>query len=240
MALPGDPMAAGAAPQQGVAPSPEPQKPGERVVSDQDDKLAKDYLKRIEAAKARPAVVAALKTFERNRKLLRGIDPDTGKKMRSNLHFANLAALRPQVYAKDPEYSIKPTAGVDDAQLAMMKRFAATSEAVMTKEFVKGCKLKKRAKRLLTACFTTSVGWWKVGFQEDKKTDPLIANQIKDTQDELMRLTELRRQISDPQACSDTDLQLAQLSRCSPASSPRARWPSAAACCSTSCCPRTS
>lgn len=213
MALPGDPpVVAPTAPQPGMVAAPMPQKPAERVVSPEDEKLAADYLKRIEAAKARPAVKAALKTFQRNRQLLRGIDPDNGgKKLRTNLFFANLAMMRPQVYAKDPEYSVKPTAGVSDADMPKTKKFAETCETVITAELVKGCKLKKRAKRILTSTFATSVGWWKLIFQEDKRTDPLVMNQIKDTQDELMRLQSLRDQIADPQACTDTDLKLAEL-----------------------------
>lgn len=192
--------------------APEPQGPVERPpVSDQDDKLAKDYLRRIEAAKSRPAFKEAVDRFKDNRKLLRGFDPVTKQKMRANLHFANLAMMRPQVYAKDPEYSVKPTAGVSGASLEKMKAFAETCEAVLGAELVKGCKLKKLAKRMLTASFTTAVGWWKLGFQEDKRTDPVVDNQIKDTQDELMRVQSLRDQINDPQACSDTDLKLAEL-----------------------------
>lgn len=212
MALPGDPMAAGAAPQPGAVPAPATSKPAERTVTPEDEKLAADYLKRIEAAKARPAFKTAVATFQRNRKLLRGIDPENNNaRMRTNLHFANLAMMRPQVYAKDPEYSVQPAAGVAEDRLEATKQFAETCEAVLGAEFVKGCQLKKRAKRLLTSAFTTSVGWWKAGFQEDKKTDPLIANQIKDTQDELMRLQSLRDQVNDPQAATDMDLKLAQI-----------------------------
>lgn len=221
MALPGDPtMAAPAAPQPnpaGAAPvQPMPQQaPAVRPEpSPEDVKLAEDYLKRIQAAKDRPQTKDAFKTFARNRKLLRGVDPDADggkKKFRTNLFFANLAMMRPQVYAKDPEYSVNVSAGVPDAELTKYKKFAATCETVLGAELVKGCKLKKRAKRLLTSTFATSVGWWKLIFQEDKRTDPLAFNQIKDTQDELMRLQALRDQMDDPQSRVDADLQLAQL-----------------------------
>jgi hypothetical protein len=219
MALPGDPtMAAPAAPQPamaGVAPVQpmQPQAPTVRPEpSPEDVKLAEDYLKRIQAAKDRPQTKDALKTFARNRKLLRGVDPDNGnKKLRTNLFFANLAMMRPQVYAKDPEYSVKVSSSVPEEKLPMMKQFATTCETVLTAELVKGCKLKKRAKRLLTSTFATSVGWWKLIFQEDKRTDPLAMNQIKDTQDELMRLQALRQSMDDPLSCRDADLKLAEL-----------------------------
>lgn len=219
MALPGDPsMAAPAAPQPamaGAAPV-QPMQPttARPDPSPEDIKLAADYLKRIEAAKNRPQTKKAIDTFKRNRQLLRGIDPDDSggkKKFRTNLFFANLAMMRPQVYAKDPEYSVKVSSSVPEDKLEMWKAFAATCETVLTAELVKGCKLKKRAKRLLTSTFATSVGWWKLIFQEDKRTDPLAMNQIKDTQDELMRLQALRESMNDPLSMRDADLQLAEL-----------------------------
>ncbi len=188
-----------------------PEAPGQntpRVVSEPDKALAKDWLKRIEEAKARHKDQFA--TFEVNRKLLRGIDKD-GKRIPANLYFANLATMRPQVYAKDPEYSVSPNKGVAQGQLQITKKFGATAEAVIDHELVKGANLKKRAKRLLTSAYTTSVGWWKCCWQEDKTTDPQIENQIKDTQDNLLRLQSLRDQINDPDAGRNEDLQIAQL-----------------------------
>lgn len=186
---------------------------GERNVSDQDKKLSADYLKRIDAAKDRPAVKEAFKTFERNRKLLRGYDPSksTNEKMRSNLHFANLAMMRPQVYAKDPEFSVTPTNAVGDSQMDAATKFCRTAECVLTEKLVKGAKLKKRAKRLLTSAFTTSIGWWKLSWQEDRKKDPLILDQLKDTQDNIERIKQMREDLGDPSKASDMDLQLAKL-----------------------------
>jgi hypothetical protein len=198
-----------AQPPQAVDPAAQPVTPaGPRVVDPQDKALAADWLKRIEAALKRHD--AQFKKFEENRKLLRGVRTD-GTKIRANIHFANLATMRPQVYAKDPEYSVAPSPGVGTEQIEVTKKFGATAEAVLTHCLVKEARLKKRAKRLLTSAYTTSVGWWKLSWQEDKRTDPLIVNQIKDTQDNLDRLQLLREKLDDPQACSNTDLELAQL-----------------------------
>lgn len=183
-----------------------------REVSEPDKRLAADWLKRIESAQSRPGVKDATKEFERARKLLLGRDPDNSdKRMRANLFYAELAMMRPQVYAKDPEFAIKPTKAVPEQQLEAVRKFAETGEAVLHELLVKGAKLKKRAKRLLTATYTTKVGWWKLIWQEDKRTDPLIQNQIKDTTDNLMRLQALRDSMDDPSAAQDTDLQIAQL-----------------------------
>ena len=187
--------------------------PQSREVSSPDEKLAADWLKKIEAAKARPGIKDAHARFEANRKLLRGIDPkgDGKKRMRSNLYFANLAAIKPQVYAKDPEFTVAPTKAVPETQLEAAKRFASTAECVLSEVLVKGARLKKRAKRLLSGTYTTGVGWLKLCWQEDKRADPLIQNQIKDTQDNLQRLQALRQELTDPQAGSDTDLKIAEV-----------------------------
>lgn len=190
-----------------------PGAPAERVVNEQDKRLSADWLKRIDAALSRKCVADAHKSFERNRKLLRGIDPDVdgNKRMRSNIYFAELAAMRPQIYAKDPEFAVRPSDGVPIEQVDAIKQFGETAEAVLIHMLVREAKLKKRAKRLLTAAYTCKVGWWKVCWQEDKQHDPLIENQIKDTQDNLNRLQTLRQQLDDPSVGADQDLKIAEL-----------------------------
>lgn len=186
-------------------------KPPDRVVSEQDKALARDWLKRIEAAQARDDHKKDIKRFEENRKWLRGIDPSNGKKLRTNLHFANLAAMRPQVYAKDPEYTVQPTKAVPEDRLQLWQQFGDTAETVLDHYLIKRAKLKKRAKRLLTSAYTNAVGWWKVCWQEDRRTDALIVNQIKDTQDNLDQLQLQRQQLDDPSAAGDIDLRTAKL-----------------------------
>jgi len=194
---------------------PQAPAPGDaRIVSEQDKKLAQDWLKRVEDALARPAIKDAFKQFETNRKLLRGKrqSEEQGKKLRTNLYFANLAMMRPQIYAKDPEFSVTPTKAVAPAELPLVRKFGETAEAVLSQVLVTDCKLKKRAKRLLTGAYTTSIGWWKLCWQEDTKRDPIIQNQLDDTQNNIKRLQQLRDEIDNPQSGNtDTDLQLAHL-----------------------------
>lgn len=178
-----------------------------RVVSDEDKKLAADYLKRIEEALGLRKDEFA--RFEKNRKWLRGICPSTGAKLRTNLHFANLAAMRPQVYAKDPEFSIQPTKAVPEDQIDAIRGFAETAEALLEQLLIRDAKLKKRAKRLLTSCYTTALGWWKACWQENPKTDPLIQQRIKDTQDNIDRLQVQQEKAADP--ATDSAMELAKL-----------------------------
>lgn len=192
-------------PGQPNAPQPD------RVVNEQDKALARDWLKRIEAAQGRDDHKKDIKRYEENRKWLRGIDPENGKRLRTNLHFANLAAMRPQVYAKDPEYAVAPTKAVPEERLPLWQAFGETAETVLDHYLIKRGKLKKRAKRLLTSAYTNAVGWWKVCWQEDRRTDALIVNQIKDTQDNLDQLQLQRTQMDDAQAPGDNELKVAKL-----------------------------
>lgn len=194
------------------APVEAPQQWDYAKQSEQDKKLASDWLKRIEDAKGRPSVKEAIAKFERNRKLLRGINPsDDGKKMRSNLYFAELARMRPQVYAKDPEFAVALTPGIPVDRKEAVQAFAKTSETVLQELLVRQAKLKKRAKRLLTSCFTTSVGWWKLQWQESPRVDALIQGRIKDTQDNLAAIEAQRQRLEDPQACQDADTEIARM-----------------------------
>lgn len=195
----------------GAVLQPAGSQPPDRVVSDQDKALAADWLKRIEQAQATEQQKKAVKEFEENRRWLRGIDPENGKRLRVNLHFANLAAMRPQVYAKDPEFTVEPTESVPEERLPLMQAFGKTAETVLGHYLVEGARLKKRAKRILTSCYTNGIGWWKAAWQEDRRTDPLVQNQIKDTQDNLDQLQLQRQQVDDPQAAGDTDLKIAEL-----------------------------
>jgi hypothetical protein len=197
-----------------IAPTPGPVQPGQRPEPPEQEKaLARDWLKRIDAALQRPAVKDAQTQFEKNRRLLRG-QIGTGadkKRLRSNLYFANLAMMRPQVYAKDPEYAVTPTLAVPEAQLELIRAFGTSAEAVLHQTLIRDCRLKQKAKRLTTAAYTTSIGWLKVSWQEDVRRDVAIMDRLKDTQDNLQRLQVQRQALEDPSTATDMDLQLAQL-----------------------------
>lgn len=181
---------------------------GERQVSEEDKKLAQSWLKKIETACGRHKEL--FKTFEKNRRLLRGIGDDN-KQMRTNLYFSELKTMIPQVYAKDPEFAVKPTRGVPEQDLEAFERFCEASEVLLDAYLVKGAKLKKRMKRSLIAAYTTSVGWVKLAWQENRQVDPLLTDQMKDVQDNIQHLESLQRDLADPQACSDHELKTAQL-----------------------------
>lgn len=194
---------------QGARPQ-ESQKPAERVVSDEDKKLAADWQKRIDAALKR--VENKFKTFKQGRRRLAALVGDNETDTdRAPLHFANMAALLPQVYAKDPEFAAKPTRAVPTERMAAAKAFAATAEFMLQKVVVKDGGLKKQAKKQIRSCYATSVGWLKASWQEKKGQDPLISNQIKDTQDNIERVQLLLQQSQDESSGADHELTLAKL-----------------------------
>lgn len=194
------------------APQSATGQPGERVVSDQDKKLAADWQTKIAGALKR--VETEFKLFEKNRKLLKGRKSTAGddvETVRANLHYGNMAALLPQIYAKDPEFAATPSASVSQEQMVAAKKFSATAEFMLQKVVVKDAKLKSPVKKQIRSTFTTSVGWLKASWQEKKETDPLIANRIKDTQDNIERVQMLLSKLEDQTAGKDHELQLAQL-----------------------------
>lgn len=121
---------------------------------------------------------------------------------RSNMIYANIAALMPQVYAKNPDFSFAPSQAVAPRQYEVVKKFAATAEIVVTRQ-LHDAGLKVNAKAQVRSAMTTSIGWWKVAFQEDRRTDPVILNQINDLQDNLERMRALSKQIRDDHGSSE-------------------------------------
>lgn len=182
-----------------------------RAVSEEDKALGRSLQKAIEGALRDRE--DDYKRFAENRRALRGFDTsDTNQKakLRVNLHFANLAAMRPQVYAKDPEYTVQPSVGVPDDQRAAVRLFGETAEAVLEKQLVSGCRLKRRSKRILTSAYTNAIGWWKLCWQDGEKS-PIITNRIRDIQDNIARIEQQQKALTDATAGADHERQMAEL-----------------------------
>ncbi len=144
-------------------------------------------------------IKARFAQFDKYRKTFRGYrNGERDKKYRTNLIYANIAAILPQVYAKDPDISFSPTEIVEPARYALVKKFAKTGE-IVTREQLRRADLKRRAKAAVRSTMTVSLSWWKVGWQDDKRTDPQITNRINDVQDDIERLKLLANQSEDAQ-----------------------------------------
>lgn len=185
---------------------------GNRQVPEADKKFAGEWKKRIDAGLKR--VEDKFKSFEESRALLAGKKEKGSKEtVRANLHFSNMAVMLPQVYAKDPEFAVKPTEAVGEGNMPAVKKFAQTAEILLKAKVVKGGKLKARSKSLLRSGYSTSVGWLKASWQEQKGQDPLILNRLKDTQDNLDHVQRLLDEANDPQLAAKRQEKMAELSQ---------------------------
>lgn len=193
-----------AQPQAGAGPTGSAS--GRPAPSDQDKALSKALQKEIDGALEDRK--DDFKRFRDNRLMLRGYLPNGGepKKVRTNLWYANLAALRPQVYAKDPEFSVMPTRGVPAEQVDAMRAFGEAGEALLDSYFVQDCRLKQRSKRILTSAYTNAIGWWKLAWQQGRPADPVIANRLKDSQDNLAKMQRERAEAQEPGTDHDTKI----------------------------------
>jgi hypothetical protein len=160
-----------------------------------------------------PETARRLRKFKRYREAYKGWKraPDagseeaTGDRYRTNLIYANIAALLPQIYAKDPDFAFSPTERVAPEKYDSVKKFAKTAEIVVREE-LRRAELKKRAKAAVRSTMTVSLHWWKVTWQEQKGVDPIIQNRLNDAQDDIERLQMLMDKIAKGEAKSDEDL----------------------------------
>ena len=191
----------------------EAQEQAEKEAKAQEEAAVKQWLKRIEASKKRDKDERA--KWQRWRSFVAGTPEDEEGEAREFLVDAPLLqgvmeTTQASVYAKDPDVSVQPEESVSENRYEMVRAFCKTLQIVLSRLFKDG-DLKAAIKRQSLSAMTNSVGWVKVLLQLDKKTDPLILNQISDMQDNLRRVDSLIRSIADPAACTDVEALKAEL-----------------------------
>jgi hypothetical protein len=125
----------------------------------------------------------------------RGLQKIDGKPARTNMIFATIAAMMPELYAKNPTIGCSPTDAVTAQEMGKVKKFCATAEKVIRNMLVEEGKLKKRAKANIRAACATGYGVLKVIYQKEYRGDPIAVRRIEDTQDNLARVEALVEQI---------------------------------------------
>ncbi len=128
--------------------------------------------------------------IEEHRRYVRGTrrsELGDEEQVRTNLIYATLASMLPHIYAKNPEIAVTPTEAVDPAQYPAVKGFARTLEIVLNRS-LEDASLKKRAKGAVRSAMTTKLGWVKVIYQRDIRTDPVIQGRINDAQENIRRI----------------------------------------------------
>ncbi|WP_251367326.1 hypothetical protein [Polynucleobacter sp. JS-JIR-II-50] len=125
--------------------------------------------------------------------------------LRANLIHGTISAVLPNVYARNPEISITPAhAGAD------IKLFCSTLEKV-TNRALEHAQLKNRAKSTVRAALTCSFGILKVMYQRSAHEDAYIQGRINDTQENLLHIEELERDLQDKDQDGQHDVKRAEL-----------------------------
>lgn len=194
--------------QQQSAPEGQPGQPGE-LKKPPADELAKKW--RDEIGRARKHWKKLHQRIAHNRKKVAGFnwarDPKTAEFIdpRANLIFSTAQATLPNIYARNPDVSVTGAWRNGNVRL-----FCETMETVLSKQ-MRNAKLKKRMKMSVLAAMTEYFGIVKMTYQRDIRKDPLIAQRMNDTQDNIVRLEGLIQQAEDPQNRQDAELRRQEL-----------------------------
>jgi len=166
--------------------------------TDDEKKVVATWLQRVQRAEDETKA----KEWRDNLEKLRGYvdgsvhkDKTNDKLVRTNMVFATIAAMMPELYAKNPTIAVTPTDAVSQEELGKVKKFCATAEKVIRKMLVEEGKLKKRAKANIRAACATSFGVLKVIYQKEYRGDPIAVRRIEDTQDNLAKVEALIQQL---------------------------------------------
>lgn len=133
--------------------------------------------------------------IDENRKSVRGEGEshDQGT-VRVNVAHAHIKRAVNRAYARNPEFSIRPTPFINTASVPMWRMFGQTAEIVLNRA-LKAADFKRRAKSCLRAAKTSRIGWLKVRWQQEVKTDGEVKNKINDTRTMLNHLRALEDKI---------------------------------------------
>lgn len=165
------------------------------------DPLAKKWSERVSAA--RRHWDGFHRRIRHNRQLVSGLDWNRDPVQtdfymhRANLIHSTIMGILPNIYAKNPEISVKPLHASRD-----LKLLCKTIETV-TNRYLDDAQLKTRAKATVRAALTCSFGVLKVMYQRKMETDPLIHARIADSQDNRMRVKGLEMELGDGHGSSD-------------------------------------
>ena len=166
--------------------------------------LAKLWDERLQSAKLTMGDFEA--EIKKDREYINGSqeDDDSGKLVRANLIHSHIRRSVNQVYARNPQFSIRPIEQINGENQKMMRLFGRTCEIVLNKHF-SDADLKRRAKATVRAAKSTGVGWTKIHYQTELEPDPIIRNRIKDFRDDLEQLEYLKEQLTDEKMRSEKE-----------------------------------
>ena len=97
----------------------------------------------------------------------------------TNYIFSAFMASQPEIYAQNPEVQVRPAPSVDDARYELTAKFARTCE-ILVKRYFEEASLKARMKGATRVAMACSVGWLKVGYYKDVRTDTILRERDDD------------------------------------------------------------
>jgi hypothetical protein len=182
----------------------------EQTIDEPTKALVKVWAEKIKRAKKNnEKYVESIQKFRKYQYGEKGNIGESGL-IRTNLIFSTMATLLPHIYAKNPDISVSPTPMVAKDQYGATKKLGKTCEILLDQKVVKEPKLKENAKANVRSAMVTSEGYLKMCWQEDFKTDPIIAQRIADSQDNLARIEKLIEEADDGN-CKEHEAAKAQL-----------------------------
>jgi hypothetical protein len=182
--------------------------------SEQEKAHAKRLLKRIKSFEKMLGERA--EGWKKAREYADGDTEGDGEKglVRVNLIGSFLDTVQPSIYAKAPEIAVTLDDRIDTSEYPVYAGFAQTLQDALNVFLVKDAKLKTRGKAAVRGSLTATIGWAKVLYQVDKREDPIIRNQINDTQDNIERIKVLVEETKQEGGeCADYDAKLFELNQ---------------------------
>jgi len=121
-------------------------------------------------------------------------DEDEDGEVRVNIVHSTIQGLMPHVYARNPEVAFTPAEGVEQSQLAAVKAFASVLQTAVQRSF-REARLKRVMKAGTRTALTRSLQWFKVQYQREYGTDPVMQSRIADAQDNLAHLDRMLEEL---------------------------------------------
>ena len=121
---------------------------------------------------------------------------DDAGTVRVNVAHSHIKKSVNRTYARNPEFSIRPTRFINPSEIPMWRMFGQTAELILNRAF-QAAQFKRRAKTCLRAAKTSRIGWLKTRWQQETAIDGEVRNRIRDGNDELARLNKLRTDAQD-------------------------------------------
>jgi hypothetical protein len=168
--------------------------------ADGDDKTLEKEHKAVKRARdeydtARSFDEPRRREYHRDRKYAAGKSDRTWKS-NANIIGSHIDILKSFIYAKNPDVSCRPPPQAGGTPTEDQVNFSETAQIVVSRLWGRA-KLKKRARRQVGSTLTVGIGGIKALMYTDKRPDPQLEKELKDSQDNLARITQLQTEIAE-------------------------------------------